>query len=521
MMLQDDIAQSTHAGERLRTIVLLWPRGNYFVGYLFVFAIAAFLRILLSLVNREGNDNHYEVVKLILEGRSRLTMADCHECFHPKLYYYVCAAVVRALALTDESSRIVAGQLLNSIAGLITLGLVFFSLNASRFHAKWRFWTFALIALNPRFIAINGQFSNDSFAILLATAAIFLTLRLLQAPSLWLCVGTQLMLTCALMTKGTTWVVAIAMLMIFLVRASLDESKQHSRWFAGLYILTVLNGFASIQLAGYDFEHYDVYANMGRGQPLHVWEKTSVGRPGVQSIVDGYLTFRIMDLVRDPQITNGKAIEQQHRTSVWTQLYARANFAQFEQHPKSWLTNDPNVLLIAKCSLVLGLLPLVFLLVGLARGSLRSTRQLWLWVGLKKIEPEALADNGSRASETRSVGSASASGSSKSDFSSGQSSGVPQQSNFASLFSLLVCLGYIAFIIKFTADYRDFAAMKLIYMLPGVLPLALSLLEGMQTVTERLSHVKFVDRMVHCLLLCLVILHVAGIVALVKQLAEQ
>ena len=464
--LESDVGKSTRT-KRLRTIVLL-----------FVFLTAGVLRVLLSLVNREANDNHYEVVKLILEGRSELTMADCHECFHPKLFYYICAAVVRTLGLTTESSRIVAGQLLNTVAGLVTLGLVFLALNASQIHLRWRLWTFALIALNPRLIAINGQLSNDSFAILFATAAIFFTLRLLRTPSLWLSVAAQLMLTCALMTKGTTWVVAIAMLIVFLVRALLDESKQQSRLFAGLYVVTVLNGLVSIQLAGYDFEHYDVYANLGRSQPLHVWEKTSVGRPGVQSIVDGYLTFRIVDLVRVPQITNGVAIEQQHRTSVWTQLYARANFAQFEQHPPSWLTTDPNVMVIAKCSFVLGLLPLLFLLVGLARGSLWS---LCAW----------------------------------------RSSSVLPQNNFASLFSLLVCLGYIAFIIKFTADYRDFAAMKLIYMLPGVLPFALALLEGMQTATERLSHVKLVDRMVHCVLFCLVILHGAGIVALVKHLADR
>ena len=465
MTLESDVGKSTRT-KRLRTIVLL-----------FVFLTAGVLRFLLSVVNREANDNHYEVVKLILEGRRGLTMADCHECFHPKLFYYICAVVVRTLGLTTESSRIVVGQLLNSVAGLITLGLVFLSLNASQFQPRWQFWTFALIALNPRFIAINGQLSNDSFAILFTTAAIFFTLRLLRAPSLWLSVAAQLMLTCALMTKGTTWVVAIAMLIVFLVRALLEESTQRSRLFSGLYVVTVLNGLVSIQLAGYDFEHYGVYANLGRGQPLHVWEKTSVGRPGVQSIVDGYLTFRIVDLVRDPQITNGLAIEQQHRTSVWTQLYARANFAQFEQHPPSWLTTDPNVMVIAKCSFVLGLLPLLFLLVGLARGSLRS---LCAW----------------------------------------RSSSVLPQNNFASLFSLLVCLGYIAFIIKFTADYRDFAAMKLIYMLPGVLPFAMTLLEGMQMATERLSHVKFVDRIVHCVLLCLVILHGAGIVALVKHLAD-
>ncbi len=451
---------------------------RYVLSYIFVVCAALLLRVLLGLVNREANDNHYEVIKLILEGRTGLTMADCHECFHPKLFYYLCAAMVHMLGITSEPSRIVAGQLLNAVAGMVTLGLVFAALNTSQFQAKWRFWAFALISLNPRLIAINGQLSNDTFAILFATGAIFFTLRLLQTPSIRLSVLTQLLLSVAVMTKGITWVVAIAMVIVFLVRALIEESTERSRLFAGMYVVTALNALVSIQLAGYDFDHYDVYANMGRGQPLYVWEKTSVGRPGVQSIVDGYLTFRIVSLLRDPQITNGIPIEQQHRTSVWTQLYARAHFAQFEQHPPSWLTTDRSVLMVARCSLVLGLLPLVFLLVGLACGGLRSMLAWRSW-------------------------------------------GVPDQSNYASLFCSLVCFGYIAFIIKFTADYRDFAAMKLIYMLPGVLPFAVALAEGMQWTVDRVSQVKFVERVVHCLLVCLVVSYCVGIGALVKHLADR
>jgi len=443
-----------------------------------VFVLAAGLRGSLAVFNREANDNHIEVVKLILERRSGLTMADCHECFHPKLFYYFCATMIRIFGLTTETSQIVAGQLLNSAAGMMTLGLVFMALNRLKLHAKWRLWAFALIALNPRLIAINGQLSNDSLAILFATGAIFLTLHLLQSPSLWLGAATQLIISAALMTKGTTWVVAIAMVIIFFVRALIEESMWRSRLFAGLYVVTALNGLISIEIAGYDFGHYDVYANMGRCQPLYIWEKTNVGRPGVQSIVDGYLTFRIADLLRDPQITNDVPIEQQHRTSVWTQLYGRANFSQFEQHPPSWLTTDPNVMQVARCSIVLGLLPLLFLLVGLTRGGVRSILAWRTW-------------------------------------------GVPVQIDYARLFCVLVCFGYIAFIIKFTADYRDFAAMKLIYLLPGVLPFTLALAEGMQAAVDRLNQVRFVERILHCVLLCLVGSHCLGIVVLVKHLADR
>jgi len=100
--------------------------------------------------------------------------------------------------------------------------------------------------------------------------------------------------------------------------------------------------------------------------------------------------------------------------------------------------------------------------------------------------------------------------------------GVPMQNkNYASLFSSMVCFGYIAFIIKFTADYRDFAAIKLIYMLPGVLPFAVAILEGMHAIGGRLGHVKTVACIMHCALLSLVVLHCAGIIELVKHLADR
>lgn len=451
---------------------------RYYWWVALVFVLAAGLRCSLAVFNREANDNHYEVVKLILEGRTGLTMADCHECFHPKLFYYLCAAMVNMLDFTTDPSRIVAGQVLNAAAGMATLGFVFVAINAAQIEAKWRLWAFALIALNPRMIAINGQLSNDTFAILFATGAVYFTFRILNESSIWLVVVTQLLLSSALMTKGTTWVVAIAMVIVFLIRALIEESKERSRLFLGLYVVTALNGLVSIQLAGYDFDHFDVYANFGHGQPLFVWEKTSIGRPGVQSIVDGYFTFRIASLLRDPQITNNAPIEQQHRTSVWTQLYARANFAQFEQHPPSWLTSNTTVMMVARISILLGLLPLVFLLTGLARTGLHSLRAWRTW-------------------------------------------GVPKSGNYVSLFCALVCFGYIAFIVKFTSDYRDFAAIKLIYMFPGVLPFAMVLAEGMQAVVDRCYQAKVVERGIHGVLLGLVVSHCVGVIALVKHLADR
>ena len=57
----------------------------------------------------------------------------------------------------------------------------------------------------------------------------------------------------------------------------------------------------------------------------HLIEKTNPTRPGLTSVVDGLLTFRYVDLLRHPRNTQGRRVYPRHRTSVWTQVYARTH----------------------------------------------------------------------------------------------------------------------------------------------------------------------------------------------------
>ena len=54
-------------------------------------------------------------------------------------------------------------------------------------------------------------------------------------------------------------------------------------------------------------------------------------------------------------------------------------------------------------------------------------------------------------------------------------------------FHFLVVVGYVAFIVYFTYSYRDFAAMKTIYMFPGLLSFAVMLQEGVRLVLRALG----------------------------------
>ncbi len=137
----------------------------YWGSVLMLFVLAAGLRFSLALVNRQANDNHLEVIQLMLQGKEDLTHSDCHECFHPKFFYGCCAAVFTALQLENEDQQIVCGQLINATSGMLVLACVWGVLQQVSAPPALRLVALGLLATNPRLVAINAQLSNDSFAV--------------------------------------------------------------------------------------------------------------------------------------------------------------------------------------------------------------------------------------------------------------------------------------------------------------------------------------------------------------------
>jgi hypothetical protein len=52
-------------------------------------------------------------------------------------------------------------------------------------------------------------------------------------------------------------------------------------------------------------------------------------------VADGFLTFRLLNLLREPYITYPPAAYPVHRTSFWSQIYGRAHFVHFDAWPPS------------------------------------------------------------------------------------------------------------------------------------------------------------------------------------------
>lgn len=444
---------------------------------IFVVLVVA-VRLPLALVNRQSNDNHRKVVELIVAGHSMLTMDDCHECFHPKLYYKTCATVLSLFSIESQVGLIQVGQMISVLAGLLTALLLYLGLERPQRAAGYSLIAFALIALNPRLVATNCQLSNDSFAILFSVGASLFTERLLRNPKASTLVIAQCFLCLALMSKGTAWVIPIAIsIALPAVACTLPRGKERSLLWVGLAI-TLVNVPLSIATAGYDFKNYDRYANQAADTRLAFLEESTVGRPGITSVYNSYCTFRFLDLLQHPQTYGGAKINPTHRTSLWTQLYGRANFAQFERHPRSWVTDNPGILDMARITFLFGLVPLFIFLYGVLSVCLLLFRNVL-----------------AMRTETKNLW------------------------NVREYFSLLICAGYAAFIIKFTADYRDFAAMKVVYILPGIYAFTILFFHGFRTLTDRLTPTwnRAILASVGIVGLC----YILGIGALTWQLADR
>lgn len=393
------------------------------------------LRLVLAFVNDEANDAHFQVVRLLLEHMRSLTVPDCTECFQPKLFYLICVALIRMLSISTHFFQYRFTELLCASAGIATLAVLARLSRREREPAALAVMAFAVFAFNADLLAINGQATNDSFVILFSTLAIWHFAKFFRSESRESWLIAVLFATCAGATKSTSWVVAVAALLTLIFRAlSPGVTRERTGRFAVYGALLIAAVIASALVSVANFENSDRYASQGRGQPLYWSTRVVVGRAGVVSVLESFLTFRIVDLVEHPKITNSDAPNQRHRMSLWSQLYGRLHFAQFSDWPQHWQTDNPRVFRLGQLLMILGLVPSGLLLVGIGV----NLRDAWL-------RPEA-----------------------------------------DRIFFLLVVGGYLAFSVAFSYTWRGFEAMKALYLFPGVLAFFKVFMDGLRDALEQM-----------------------------------
>ena len=85
---------------------------------LVVFIVGTALRVSLALVNREANDDHMTVVRMIRTTGQLPTKADCWECFQPKLFHRTAAAALDMAHVPPGIAEIKIIQLMNRCSGV-------------------------------------------------------------------------------------------------------------------------------------------------------------------------------------------------------------------------------------------------------------------------------------------------------------------------------------------------------------------------------------------------------------------
>jgi hypothetical protein len=150
-----------------------------------------------------------------------------------------------------------------------------------------------------------------------------------------------------------------------------------------------------------------------------------LNRPGITSIVDSYLTFRLADMMAHPVITNERDVYPLHRTSLWSFVYGSAHTMHYDHYPKTWETDSEGVFWLMRVIWILALLPTAILIVGCARGAWGVIREVFSGGALSRD----LGTNALLAS---------------------------------------AALGYVAFLLVFSYTNRDFGTMKPIYVFPAV-----------------------------------------------------
>ena len=405
----------------------------------------------LVVFNRESNDDHFTVIQLILKTDRLPEKADCWECYQPKFFHYTAAKFLQLTGLenTNPSTMILPVEMLNYTAGLITIlviGLFLYRLPDK--NGLLKVLAFGLAALNPNLIGISAQVTNDAFAILFSTLALICTYAYLQKKSPFPFLLMLLFIILGISSKTNVWITAIAILLALLVKAWMEKQERvRTLCIAGLFglVTLILSIFNPLNQYISNVREYGspILLNIDR-QPLPDFlVQTSAYRPGILSIQDGFLTFKFGDLLRYPRNENGDAYPPA-RSSLWTQLYARANSVHYDNWPESWSTTGEEGFALSRAIYILALLPTLLLLVGAA---MEITHVL---KSLVKREPDLAA---------------------------------------ASHFGLtaVTFIGFVLFIILYALEYRDFSVMKAIFLYPAMITFPLLFLRAGESLNTRLT----------------------------------
>jgi hypothetical protein len=443
------------------------------------------LRVALAWFNLDANDNHLEAIRIIAYEKRVPQPEDAWEAYQPPLYYAVVAAAWRLMPeqVFPESKKpwvdfetyrpfrsfVRIAQFVNCGAGLLTMVVAWRFFQRLQLTERVRLWSLSFVALNPGLIGINAQATNDSFAILFGSLLLYGAHRFLTSLEVrWFLVAV-LSAILATITKGNGFVACLAVLttMTLLLRFVRTQPMLHRKHLA-TYALVFFAAIAAV--------------TSGLNPYLHLTALPDPGyqRPGVTSLSASFLTFRVVDMLKNPMDYTLEPTDYPlHRTSLWSQLYGRTHSVHFDAHPGSWESLSRPVRNLGRFILLFALMPTALFTGGLIQNSVWSLRCVLT----------------ARASPAIANGT---------------------------LLMTVASLGYLAFSVALAATLKDYSVMKAIYIFPGLLAfVTMFALAADEFSTSRIGTRRWLSPAIDSAFLVLFLLYITDVMILISALRTQ
>jgi hypothetical protein len=433
-----------------------------------ILLLSFFVQCALALVNYEANDPHYyDVIEPLLQQFSFSHSADCRLCYHPKLYYYTCALILKPLALTEPRMAIVICQFVNVLAGIGSLYILARFIDTFEWSSQVQNMVLAFIAFNPEWTGIHTQATNDAFVILFSLLALHYLYLFLDGRSTSRSVYLFYLFALAASLSKASGLLVLLLGTIFLFYNTAAGHSSGIR--AGRILLTALLTLSLAAFAG-NYVSNALYGKPGveftssiPKSPAPGWfEKTETLRPGVRSVADAFLTFRLKNMIAHPYQTNGFAEPYpEHRSSFWSSLYGRFYSGTFSQWPPSRADLSEGTLSLTRLLFVLGFIPAL----------------LWVW-GMLSVISNGIYSLVIDARFPRAV---------------------------PSTMLVVIAGAFILALMKRSYDYRDFSIMKTLFLFPALPGLMYAFGFALERAGQKLSSQRWLFSALMFLLLIIII----------------
>jgi hypothetical protein len=416
-----------------------------------ILLIGAVGRLCVSIWASDANDDHAEVVLLILENDSFPDKDSCWECFQPPLFYYFHAGFAKLHPFHSVIDIHRQMQWFNLIASLLLLALIHLYIKRIDLDPSWKYILLAFFAWSPRMAAVGIQATNDGWVFLLSGLFCWQAYKYLEEPSLKRLAKIILWASLACIIKGNGILLMVAFTGFMVLSIPIQWSKKHLVKALTFWIMAVgVSALAGGYVSKYQKYHDPFAINQPKAAPPPLWEDEVwfEKRPGIRSVRSGYFSFPFGSLIETPYQVNDQPEYPKHRTSFFALLYANFYHAQFASHPWKWRLYDySSVNNLARALFILGLFPFLIFIWG------------FLIDGYNSI---------------------------KNHFSKNRT-----REQIKIQFEWMMFVLVLVFVFKYSYDFRDFGNIKAMFLFPAFLPMIGIFKRGLQRVfklTEKPPH---------------------------------